>query len=567
VFSEPVDVCNFLASYFSTVGSSTVESIAPHPNLSFRQLLDCLPDCAPFSLRTVSPSVVRSCLYSIKVSYKNALSSVPSKVLKLSVDALLVPLTHIINFSIASGVFPSVFKTSIVIPIFKKGDPASPSNYRPISLIPFLSKVLEKVVKFQISNFFASSSFISEAQYGFMPNRSTDLALCDISDFVTNGCINGNGVIGVFIDVAKAFDCVAHNLLIEIMSHIGFSGTTLMWFGSYLSNRSIMVNLNGLSSSPKSIHLGVPQGSILGPILFLIYINVLLIYVNKLSAKCRVISYADDVTVLFKVDGNNVDGDVIGFQSILDKISYIYSALRLRVNASKTEVVLFGNALSGVSINNVSLKFDGVALPPSPSAKCLGLFFDSDLKWLTYFNSIKPKCYAVLASLRRLRSLHFSQSQLIKFYKILLLPVLSYSIVIWGGTYKSHLRALEVTQNDALRVIFGRTRRQSLDDIYSNESYGILRLRDLFECRVGLLMFKFVNGILPTPYYLDVRYSNNSSLRSANMRLLQLNIPRSQSQSASPSHTFVRIWNSIPLDIRDCQSYSTFRMMLKSFYY
>src|SRR6188768_3865486 len=218
----------------------------------------------------------------------------------MAVELLADPLCYIYNLSINAGIFPDKLKIAKVIPIFKKGDKSEISNYRPISLLSVFSKVFEKIVAKRIISFLSKYAIISDNQFGFRPNHSTTTALLSTIDEIYNSIDDNNFVLGIFLDISKAFDCVNHKILLAKLFHYGIRGQLNKWFESYLHNRSQYTSVNGASSSLDSISSGVPQGSVLGPLLFIIFINDIALLK---PIKSLIKMFADD-TNLF-ISGNN----------------------------------------------------------------------------------------------------------------------------------------------------------------------------------------------------------------------------------------------------------------------
>jgi retron-type reverse transcriptase len=210
-------------------------------------------------------------------------------------------LTHIINLSLENGIFPTKLKLAKVIPLFKQGDRTNVNNYRPISLLPQFSKIFEKVFYNRLSDFFEKFEILSKSQYGFRKKSSTSFAIIDMLSNIYNALNNNLLPIGVFIDLQKAFDTINHDILLFKLRHYGIRGLAYDWIKSYLIDRKQFVSLDDIYSETKSISCGVPQGSILGPLLFLIYIND----IENTSKKLKFVLFADDTNIFYS--DNNIN--------------------------------------------------------------------------------------------------------------------------------------------------------------------------------------------------------------------------------------------------------------------
>lgn len=259
---------------------------------------------------------------------------------------LVLPLTSIFNQSILEGTVPDQLKIAKVVPVYKSENRSLVSNYRPISVLPAISKILEKLVYNRVIDFINEHNILNDSQYGFRKKYSTYMALIDLTDSISECIDTGDVTVGIFLDLAKAFDTVNHKILLGKLSHYGIRGTALDWFCSYLNNRLQYVCVNKVNSSYKQICCGVPQGSILGPLLFLLYINDL----PKVSTYFKFIMFADDTNIFAK--GKDIDNLVNNINYELEHISKWFGANLLSLNVKKTNYIIFGNKNS-ISKNNV----------------------------------------------------------------------------------------------------------------------------------------------------------------------------------------------------------------------
>jgi retron-type reverse transcriptase len=264
----------------------------------------------------------------------------------------LVDLCHIFfNLSLTSGSFPSKLKCSRIVPIFKSGDHTVCDNYRPISLLSSLSKILEKIVQIRLVNHLESNSLLYEHQYGFLRGKSTEQTFLHITDYITKALNKGDYCIALFLDLKKAFDVCSHEILLKKMKKFGVDNLALRWFESYLSDRIQVVDIDGVLSEPKSINISVLQGSILGPILFLMYINDL-----PLSTELKSFLFADDTTGL--TSGSSLPQLIDKFNEEIQKLATWFRANKMCVNTSKTKFIIFHSKGKKVELNGKTVVFN-----------------------------------------------------------------------------------------------------------------------------------------------------------------------------------------------------------------
>ena len=291
--TDPTDIANTFNNYFSSIADNLLNERVYNGNVSFREYLtNPLPNS--FVIYPCDEKEVKTLIKQLQESKSLGPNSIPTSVLKLLQNEISLPLSQIFNLSFSSGIHPEKLGVSKTTPIFKKGSRLAACNYRPISLLSNLNKILEKLMFSRIYKFIEKYNCIYDLQFGFRAKHSTNHALINITETIRSALDNNKTVCGIFVDLQKAFDTVNHNILLGKLEHYGIRGIANEWFKTYLTDRKQFVSVNGFDSDVKILHHGVPQGSVLGPLLFLLYINDLH-YAIKHS---NVYHFADDTNLL-----------------------------------------------------------------------------------------------------------------------------------------------------------------------------------------------------------------------------------------------------------------------------
>ena len=378
-FTDNKGISQALNKYFTNIGPS-IEKKIPKAKKSFNSYLG-EPNPTNITLNPCDANEIKDIISSFGSGKASGPYSIPTNLLKEFSLHFSAPISIIINKSLEEGIFPQSLKIALVCAIFKKNEKTSCANYRPISLLSNISKIYERVMFNRVEHFLNESNIIYEHQYGFRKKYSTNHALLSIVEKIRTSLDNKQFACGVFVDLQKAFDTVDHKILLSKLSHYGIKGFANKWLGSYLTNRSQSVNLNGATSDELKITCGVPQGSILGPLLFTVYINDM----HKAFKKCLVHHFADDTNLLF------TDKDPKTIQKTLNtelqELVEWLRANRLSLNVAKTEFIIFRPPQKSLN-NRITLKLDQKIIFESTKIKYLGLLLDSRLTWKFHINEL-----------------------------------------------------------------------------------------------------------------------------------------------------------------------------------
>jgi hypothetical protein len=293
--TDPTLISNKFNDYFSSIAETILDQRKYHGNKSFLNFLnEPMPNASPEDFLPTNAKEIYEHLSNLHINKGTGPNSIPTQILHLIKFEIAKPLANIINLSFSTGIHPDKLKIAQVLPIFKKGSKLLTCNYRPISLLSNLNKIFEKVIYSRVYNYFDINNLFYSLQFGFREKHSTNHALISIVDKINEALDNNKVACGVFVDFQKAFDTVNHEILLQKLSHYGIGGSINDWFRSYLHERKQYVSILGFNSSYSTLQHGVPQGSVLGPLLFLIYINDL----HKAIKFSTVFHFADDTNLL-----------------------------------------------------------------------------------------------------------------------------------------------------------------------------------------------------------------------------------------------------------------------------
>ena len=484
--------------------------------------------------------------------------SIPPWLLKEVLGTVGPSVLSVINCCLTSGHVPAAFKHAVVNPLLKKKnlDPSILSNFRPISQLPFLSKVLEKVVHTQLQSFLVSHNLHEKFQSGFKPGHSTETALLKVFNDLILTVDNGTPAILVLLDLSSAFDTVDHRILVSRLEHqVGITGTALSWFKSYLSDRTFAVQLGEFSSPTAPLTCGVPQGSVLGPLLFLLYMLPLgpILAKHNISFHC----YADDVQIYLPIKPETTNS----FQPLLNCLQDVKTWMHdnfLALNQNKTEVILFDHS-TAIPPNTPDTLISNIC----PSAKNLGVIFDSTFKLDKHISSVVKNSFFQLRLLAKIKP-YLPRQQLEIAIHAFISSRLDYCNSLYTGLDHSSLRRLQLVQNAAARLLTGTRRREHITPVLASLHWLPVKFR--IDFKVLLFVFKSLNGLAPL-YLAELLhpYTPARALRSADQSLLTTQRTNKRTRgdrafaAAAPT-----LWNNLPLPIRSAQSIEAFRSLLKT---
>jgi hypothetical protein len=542
--SEPEVLANIFNTHFTKSASEDRVSCSLSNALS-RTKSGIRTINSQFSFQTVTESDIARVIMSLKNNKSVGWDDIPIFVIKKSVHILSRVLCCLVNFSLRRGEFPELLKLAVVTPVFKKGDRGLLENYRPISVLPVFSKIFEKIVNRQLMRYLTTNNLLTNSQYGFIKGKCTEDAVAHFINTISQTLDERKSAAGIFCDLSKAFDSIDHKILLGKMEIYGILGNELQWFDSYFSRRKQKTQLKRdgriFESTWKSLDLGVPQGTILGPTLFLIYINDL-----PRHSTDDLILFADDTTAIIRQ--NNAQELLNHIPSLLRCLTTWFADNGLSLNDKKTSIIHF------------SLRSPGIPMPPllfeksykisfKDSAKFLGIHVDSKLCWQIHIQHVISRlnsiCFA-LSVLRRIVSLETLKTVYYGYF----FPIMKYGIIVWGTSSKS-IKIFRI-QKRALRIMCNVSYRSSCRRIF--EDLNILT----FPSLLILEMLCYVHKNLHMFETLD----DNHNYRTRNRHLLLFPTHRSQFYERSPYYMGIKLYNKIPINFRNLNLHK-FREIMK----
>lgn len=532
VYQEPKIDPKILNSYFVNVGAEHAKKLLDSVNyieIPVPQSLNAPPVDSMF-LNPTCVNEILEVIGELKNSASPGVDGISTHCVKLISEHIVLPLEHIINRCFSVGYFPRVFKSAKIIALHKSGDKANPENYRPISILNSFSKIMEKIMKRRILNYLDTNNFLEKNQFGFQHGKSTTEAIILLTRLIDENFNSKQKTLAVFLDLAKAFDTVPHSILLKKLDKCGIRGLCNDLLKSYLQDRKQTLNLNGTSVTDHSSSFGLPQGTVLSPVLFLIYLNDAL----KLTIPhCTQISFADDTALVFSGESWR---QVYQFANEGLKIMKNWMDNHiLTVNLKKTKYITFSPTLAGQPDDSLQLKMhtDPHCLNTGLNCLCqqiekvnsikyLGVVVDRYLKWDFHMNYLSSKLKFLVYSFYKInqlkdldvkRSIYFAYAH----------SLFQYAIEAWGGAYDCHFNKIFTLQKHLIRAALGKPRRYPSKKLF--EELNVPTLRQMYVTRVVLHLNKDRNNL----EIRNIPYQTRSlALNNFNINLIKLVVCRHQ---------------------------------------
>ena len=496
-----------------------------------------------------------------------AVDPMPTWLVKDCLDVLINPITNIVNKSLSLGVFPRSMKAALVKPLIKNHtlDCNILNNYRPVSNLTFLSKVIEKAVAFHLNKYLINNNLNESLQSAYKSGHSTETALVRVKNDIMMSIDQGKPVILVLLDLSAAFDTVDHNVLFSRLKDMfGLSGRVLEWFRSYLEQRSQRASVHGILSDIQFLLSGVPQGSVLGPLVFTMYTRPLGIIAQRYGVKYHL--YADDTQLYISLDPDNE----LNFSSSLKNLEHCIADIRLwmtqnllKLNDNKTNILYLASPHCVKSLKTPALQMGASSITPNGSVKNLGVIFDQCINMHEHVTSVCRAAYYHLKNIHCLKAF-LTQESLLTVVHAFVTSRIDYCNSLLYGISDYNINRLQRIQNSAARIVTNTRKYDHITPILQKLHW--LPVRQRIHFKILLITYKSINDMAPE-YLCELVSIRKSSrkLRSSSQILLQVPVSRLKSYGdCAFSVAAPNLWNKLPANIRNSSSLGNFKSLLKT---
>nr|CAI5833009.1 unnamed protein product [Callosobruchus analis] len=541
IVNTPQEIANTIGNFISTVIDEKLKH--QFPTLSTKCTTGSITRQSMYFM-PVDVITVSRVIMGLPNKKSTGPDQVPISVIKENVDILAPLIAEVINISVVEGIFPDCLKLASVIVIHKKGDCLDIENYRPIALLSIFSKIIEKVVSLQIENYLLKFDIISDCQHGFRAGRSTETGIIDIVQYIYDKVDSGNYVVTIMFDLTRAFDTVSAEFVSKKIRRYGLRGPLNDWIISFLTNRKIFIKLDSVVSDIFDCKWGTPQGSVLGPLIFLLFINDLPLHLSRFA---KTFLYADDTTIV--LCDMSMEQLLTKIKTVVNEFTVWCEKNRLIINPDKTVLIEFHSKQR--SPFNTTATIQGRNITASETTKLLGVEIDGNLSWGYHINDVcnkLSKCYYLLNNLSSM----LNTKSLLDVYYAYCYPTLSYCINVWGQAIG--MQRVFILQKRILRLIFKLPLGASCRNTFKN--YEILTVRCIYLLKI--LSFTFKN---------KDKYLKHNNLHTYNTRYKDNLVINKHSHSfykKSPILAGCQFFNLLPQHLKNCVSESIFKRKLKA---
>ena len=542
IIIEPQEQADLLNSQFVSVFTSDNGITPTIKNLSFQNYTHTMEDIE------ITPDLVVKSVNNLKNSVSRSPDCIPAMFLKQTISTLAEPLAQLFSASLKLGKVPDCWLQQIITPIYKKGLKSLPSNWRPIAGTSPTCRTLEDIIRNHITSFLLKNNIISKVQYGFLAGRSTLTQQLNLLNSLTYNYERNVQSEIIYLDFAKAFDSVSHQKLLFLLNHLGINTTILTWINSYLSNRSQQTVVQNCLSRLRRVTSGVPQGSVLGPLLFLLYLEELLYALQKCE-DIKVFAFADDLKIL--------SHNPTQLQHALKIVEEYSTNWQLRIQPPKSEHIIFSRQSNH---SNTDFFINNSLIPKCTSVKDLGIVLSNDIKWCTYISKVHSRAtnlvYLILKTFKSMDPFFYR-----KLFITYIRPLTEYNVNIWMPYYLGDIKKIESVQS-----LFTRMLCKKFNITYKNYFHRlqILNLESLELRRIKtdlILTYKILNNLIDlqsTDYFCKSNFINSYNLRRHSHHLQYPDFPKTTIRQNFFNYRIVNLWNRLPEKVVSSRTLQSF---------
>ncbi len=548
--TTPKAIANSFNTFFANIGAKLASAFPVDV-----QITNPYPDVnATFKFVPIQLNFTLKQLKLLSAGKSTGLDNINARLLKDAAEVVAGPITAIMNASLHTGEIPNMWKKSRVTPIYKAEDPQNPSNYRPIAILPVSMKIFERAVHIQLNSYLKKIGVMCEEQSGFREGHSTATAVTNVTDFILDNMNNGKLAGGVFLDLKKAFDTVDAQTLLFKLQCLGINNTELAWFKNYLIDRSQCVAFSGATSDECNLSCGVPQGSILGPLLFVTFIND----ITQSISECKIVLYADDTIILFASNNPDIIKEKLE-QDLMNANRWLKSN-KLNLNISKCKWMMFGTARKLRHAKATDISIGDVPLEKVQTYKYLGMWMDSQLNWHHHLDKMRAKISQRLGVLRRVRS--FLTEDITKnLFNAMVMPLFDYCDVIYAKTDNTSLNKLQRLHNRGGKLILRVGKDTATTDVQAQLRWIPLAKRVIYH--TNILTYKCLTGLAPeylSRYFKYVDHPYQTRYREQHM--LYVPKPKTELMKRAFRYNGAINWNLIPITCKNAETLNSFKSMV-----
>ena len=506
--------------------------------------------------RMISEKECLDVLKNLDVNKPTGPSTIPAWALKDGLTELYPHLTFIINAFIKENKFPSSLKAAEVIPIYKKDDRLEPTNYRPISITPVLSKVFERILLNQINEYLSKNSIMSNIQFGFRKQFSTNDALLYITETFRKELDAGNMTAVAFLDLSKAFDSIDHTILRKKLGILGFGVESLNLIDSFLHNRKQRVRLGETLSEWYEINQGVPQGTILGPLLFTLYVNDM----HSTVKHCQIIQYADD-TCLF-ICGKKSEDLIKTLKEDAENLIKFFGSHKLMINIGKTNFMIIRKKGQNNAVENLTVTICNKTIEQVAHAKYLGIFIDNNLNFEKQCKAVLRKMAAGIKTINHISSVIPLKTRILLLHS-LVLSHFNYSCLLFTGLTETYFNKLERNFSWGLKVCYNKQKRSGNTVLHLKSNLPPLRFQ--LKSKLTLSLWKLKNDNWEAFKYLP--FPNNITTTNPRTLKVSLNhVGKTKYAKQSFLSCAIKEWNTLLPTVNDSIHFKKTKTFVKEHY-